>query len=832
MERIFNREDWRSRLQMLELPTLTILAVLYFTCNTMFLPHGISVVLLFGLVTLPLALIGQSKISRFLLLYLLLLFLFREFQGQLYAGYFARSSLIFLGLASLFLALDRLMSHLHDWRSLLNSLSLLNVILLAGFLLLWFTPWRDSVWWTFFLSSSVGQFTRLKGLSYEPSYYALSLAPLFLYQFSGFLKADFGWKRIILLAGISLGLVFSFSFGVLGGLILAIGFSYLYFLHKPEFVRETRKLVILIICLGLGGFTITYFLFPSSVLFVRLGDLINGRDLSGNSRLFDSFLLSFQILGPDRIWLGLGPGQLKMEGYSIIKAFYNYTWQDSWAPAMPNSITDWLCSFGLIGVSLKLGTEVYLFFNRKVYLDFFRLSCFVFIFIYQFTGGYLFCLPELVLWAIAFALHPMSRDNIGVSQGKLTAWSKLAPFMQSPWLGRFVIAFFFTGIFLPNGIWTVSLILLLLYFLPQLQFNTWFKTMQKDSVALFQVLFFLFTAISVLWSSNMSDFGTELQSKLPFLMVPLILNQSNKGLFGWSTFFLKTIYLLGIIISFCCLIQAAFFSPSGFQWDNFIYEKLAMLSGLQPIYLSLFLILSSLSWYQLFLLGDLKKSRIHFVSPVFLYLMVVLLSSRTELMVYVGGFLLILLRHFRGRKIIIISSVLLFSLLTVVVILCSKTNASRFAEMVDIKSDYKSNKWGGRSLRIEKWRNTLECYMNFPILGTGAGDCGDELRKTYQKNNFEIALKANYNPHNQFLQTLLTLGPIGLFFLLGIFGSILRRADRNQDFPLFLLVIVFAFSMITESMLERQSGIFLFTVLTCFFAAVSKSQEAEFAVEN
>jgi O-antigen ligase len=122
--------------------------------------------------------------------------------------------------------------------------------------------------------------------------------------------------------------------------------------------------------------------------------------------------------------------------------------------------------------------------------------------------------------------------------------------------------------------------------------------------------------------------------------------------------------------------------------------------------------------------------------------------------------------------------------------------------------------------------------MNFPILGTGAGDCEDELLKVYRKNNFEIALKASYNPHNQFLQTLLTLGPIGLFFLLGIFGSMLRRADRNQDFPLFLLVIVFAFSMITESMLERQSGIFLFTVLTCFFAAVSKMQEAESPVEN
>ena len=295
---------------------------------------------------------------------------------------------------------------------------------------------------------------------------------------------------------------------------------------------------------------------------------------------------------------------------------------------------------------------------------------------------------------------------------------------------------------------------------------------------------------------------------------------------------LYAFYWTGLLVSIACVFQTAFFFPSGFQWDNFVYEKLATLSGLQPIYLSLYLILSSLAWYQLFLSGEFKKSRIHFASPAFLYLMVVLLSSRTELMVYVGGFLLILLRHFWGRKIIIVSSVLLFLLLTVVMIMCSKTNAGRFAEMVDVKSDYKSNRWGGRSLRIEKWRNTLECYMNFPILGTGAGDCEDELLKVYKKNNFEIALKANYNPHNQFLQTLLTLGPLGLFFLLGIFGSMLFRAERNQDFTLFLLAIVFAFSMVTESMLERQSGIFLFTVLVSFFAAVSKSKEAELPVEN
>ncbi len=391
---------------------------------------------------------------------------------------------------------------------------------------------------------------------------------------------------------------------------------------------------------------------------------------------------------------------------------------------------------------------------------------------------------------------------------------------------------FSVGIFLPNGIKSAALGALIIHFFPKIKFRAFIGFLRKDYLSLMFIGFFLLTAISFFWSENKGAYFEELNSKLPFLIVPLSIFLGNRNLNKSINGMLYAFYWTGLLVSIACVFQSAFFFPSGFQWDNFVYEKLATLSGLQPIYLSLYLILSSLAWYQLFLSGEFKKSRIHFASPAFLYLMVVLLSSRTELMVYVGGFLLILLRHFWGRKIIIVCSVLLFSLLTVVVIMCSKTNAGRFAEMVDVKSDYKSNKWGGRSLRIEKWRNTLECYMNFPILGTGAGDCEDELLKVYRKNNFEIALKASYNPHNQFLQTLLTLGPIGLFFLLGIFGSMLKRADRNQDFPLFLLVIVFAFSMITESMLERQSGIFLFTVLVSFFAAVSKSKAAELPVEN
>jgi hypothetical protein len=143
---------------------------------------------------------------------------------------------------------------------------------------------------------------------------------------------------------------------------------------------------------------------------------VSGKDLSANNRLLESFQMAGDILGPDRIWFGLGPGQLKLEGYYVIKAFYNYQWNDSWAPSMPNSVSDWLCNFGLAGVAFKLWLVTRLFRTRGTGKDFFRFLCFVFVFIYQFTGGFLFCLPELMLWVLAFAGAGKSENHTASNQ--------------------------------------------------------------------------------------------------------------------------------------------------------------------------------------------------------------------------------------------------------------------------------------------------------------------------------------------------------------------------------------------------------------------------------
>jgi hypothetical protein len=197
--------------------------------------------------------------------------------------------------------------------------------------------------------------------------------------------------------------------GVLACLFLSLTIALLYLRFNAVFVWKLPAKWPWILSGFAGLLVLAFLLFPDAALFLRLRDILSGRDLSANNRLLESFMLAGDILGPDRIWFGLGPGQLKVEGYYFIKSFYNYQWNDSWAPSMPNSISDWLCNFGLLGVGMKLLLVFYLYHRQGSGRDLFRFLCFIFIFIYQFTGGYLFCLPELMLWVLAFSGSPASK---------------------------------------------------------------------------------------------------------------------------------------------------------------------------------------------------------------------------------------------------------------------------------------------------------------------------------------------------------------------------------------------------------------------------------------
>jgi O-antigen ligase len=801
-------------------------SVLYFTFNTYFLPHGISLILIFGVLMIPIVFLRQQQF-RFIVLYLI----FLSFSLLLYKTnfiYISRSSVLFLGFAGLFFLLKGFLSRCKSISGWIDGLSFLNVLLILIFLFLKYTEYREWVWWTFFLSSSIGEFTRLKGFGYEPSYFAFSLVPLVLFYFSKLLSRQIRIFQVFLLSGLLLGLAMAFSLGVILGLLAAIALSCLFFLYSADFVEINRKKIGFTVLAALLFLPAALVIFPDSPLVVRLSDLFNGKDPSGNSRLLDSFILSFEILSQKNVWIGLGPGQLKIDGFQIIKDFYNYTYLDSWAPAMPNSITDWLCNFGIIGVVAKLATELFLFVKTRVFRDFFRFSSFVFIFIYQFTGGFLNCLPELVLWALAFYapnhfefglspkfLNQRPLNNISVIKG-LVLKHRQFPFLV---YGSFIL--FGLGFFISNAFLSVSSILLLL----SLGF---FRSFFRQSVLVLtspffwvQAAFFALTLFSVLWSTNQAEAWIEVQSKLPFLFFPLFLHPHNPVLKRSFSGMLRLFFLFGILISVLCLLQVICTNPLSLVFDFLSYERLSFVSGLQPIYLSYYLIFSILSGYFLWKSNPHLQKWLYLSGIVFLFVMVVLLSSRTEVIVLCILSLTALLDNFKKQKIWFLGSAMGLLSLVAAIILISPTNRQRFSEMLDFQSTYKENKWGGRDLRITKWRFTLEASRENLWLGTGAGDYWNSMEAVYQKHRFEIGLKEKFNSHNQYLQTLLTLGIPGLCIMLVFFFSMLRRAKESGNMLLLAAALTIALSMITESLWERQAGVFLSVFFANLFFAAS-----------
>ncbi len=156
----------------------------------------------------------------------------------------------------------------------------------------------------------------------------------------------------------------------------------------------------------------------------------------------------------------------------------------------------------------------------------------------------------------------------------------------------------------------------------------------------------------------------------------------------------------------------------------------------------------------------------------------------------------------------------------------NKVNQSRYQEMVNLQGTYQSDRWGGRALRLQKWKYTLQCYLQYPLLGTGAGDFQKELLNIYRQNDFVPGFDNRFNSHNQYLQTLATLGPLGLALLLACLFLPLRWHWEDRYWLGIATVLLVAASMLTESLLERQKGIYIVGLLAngyfCFRQRPSK----------
>lgn len=266
----------------------------------------------------------------------------------------------------------------------------------------YFTPYRELLWYMNKFTESVEGFHRLALLTFEAAYYSQLFAPIAFYYLLKILLRQNTQPTYMLLILVLAPLFLSLSMGVLGGMFISFGCLYVIHYKKIGYKKNFFLILAVTLILAIIGFLLLYLFNPDNALFVRIHNIYYGLDTSTKGRTTDSFGIGWKVAKERSIWFGSGLGQVKVLAFDVVKRYYNY-WGNLDVVRIPNSVAETIAIFGIFGLLIRFGLIFYLFFKTKVLSNYYRTALFVFVFVYQFTGSYITSIVEYVMWVIAFS---------------------------------------------------------------------------------------------------------------------------------------------------------------------------------------------------------------------------------------------------------------------------------------------------------------------------------------------------------------------------------------------------------------------------------------------
>jgi len=376
--------------------------LLYFFFNGFLLPLG----LLYTTLLTPLFILWLFRFPSFRYLYLFFIvfipFLIIHSLNGITTWSYVKSSLLLFSVFVFSTAVYQFLDNCRSLRELYRDILLFNgCMVVLALLVIPIHPLRDIFWYANEITPGVHTL-RLRLLTYEPSYYATLMVPIALYYY---LKMIILWlpnpSTAFLL--VTVPFLMAFSFGGILGLALAllitllVGYPYFFSRNISLYLLSGGTLLVTLLALAL-------LLFPDNVIVIRFNNIFSGHDTSFRGRTYDAFFLGWHIAGTRSHLFGCGPGQVRELGLPIFRLYYTLPNATPDQVAIPNVVGDTLAAFGVIGVAIRAILIVTFFFRTRVWRNYYRLSLFLFIFIYQFTGSFLTNIAEYVIWIMAF--HP------------------------------------------------------------------------------------------------------------------------------------------------------------------------------------------------------------------------------------------------------------------------------------------------------------------------------------------------------------------------------------------------------------------------------------------
>lgn len=336
--------------------------------------------------------------------------------------------------------------------------------------------------------------------------------------------------------------------------------------------------------------------------------------------------------------------------------------------------------------------------------------------------------------------------------------------------------------------------------------------------------FFILTLISSLFSSNQTEALFSIEIKLSFLLFPYLL-----FCFKWPLPILKrcvVAFVSGCFFACLYLIIRAFLYTMSGHPGYFFYT---LFSGfIHASYFAMYLILAIAFVFLLYGKWFSAHKSVIYSSYFFIVIFITsvfLCSSKMGLITLCICLPLLIL--YKWRSILSFKNVAVGIVITLLLLFFAtlilpdsfkrlKSLSALSTETVD------KNSAESTAVRMLIWEQSAHIISKNLVFGTGVGDANDELYRSYENNGLTGALRHKLNAHNQYLQTAIGMGLVGLALLVMInFGSLIYSI-RKKHFLFFIFSVLIIMNFMVESMLQRSDGVLFFAFFYCFFHLVNE----------
>jgi len=349
-------------------------------------------------------------------------------------------------------------------------------------------------------------------------------------------------------------------------------------------------------------------------------------------------------------------------------------------------------------------------------------------------------------------------------------------------------------------------------------------------ILVFTSLYFLHL-FGMFYTENIAEGKFILEKKLSILILPLILGTSNAITTITKKQFKKI--LLAFVVA--CFAASVICLSNGLYHYFFYHEikflfhhKLGLILNFHAIYFAIYIVFSMfiLLWFLLNNWNDYKLFlKIIFISLlIYFFLFFLLLSARMVLLSFLLIiFVAVIFYSWKKRK-LKIGLFSLFIVLSTSLFFLQKFDfiKKRYTDLLNSKLNERPNgaNDNGLTVRLMKWKCSLKGIKENFILGVGTGDGQDYLQVCYVEKDFWGQL-LRYNSHNQYMQTGLSVGILGILCFLSCIIIPAVISFRQKNYLYFIFICLFSFCCLTESMLETHKGTVFYTLFNSLFAFYS-----------